>query len=33
MSDKITYEIADEDCVSKVLKAAEKKVKYLKAAQ
>lgn len=31
MSDKIAYEIADEDCASKVLKVAEKKVKYLKA--
>ena len=31
ISDKIAYEIANEDCASKVLKAAEKKVKYLKA--
>jgi transcriptional regulator with XRE-family HTH domain len=30
MSDKIAYEIADEDCAGKVLKVAEKKVKYLK---
>ena len=25
------YEIADEDCASKVLKVAEKKIKYLKS--
>jgi len=31
MSDKIAYEIADEDCASRVLKVAEKKVKYLRA--
>ncbi|MCV6631059.1 MAG: helix-turn-helix domain-containing protein [Flavobacteriaceae bacterium] len=31
ISDKIAYEIADEDCASKVLKAAEKKIKYLKS--
>jgi len=31
MSDKIAYEIADEDCASKVLKAAEQKVKYIKS--
>lgn len=31
MSDKIVYEIADEDCASKVLKVAEKKIKYLKS--
>jgi transcriptional regulator with XRE-family HTH domain len=31
MSEKIAYEIADEDCASKVLKAAEKKVKYIKS--
>ncbi len=31
ISDKIAYEIADEDCASKVLKVAEKKVKYLKS--
>lgn len=31
MSDKIAYEIADEDCANRVLKIAEKKVKYLKA--
>lgn len=30
ISDKIAYEIADEDCAGKVLKAAEKKIKYLK---
>jgi transcriptional regulator with XRE-family HTH domain len=30
MSDKIAYEIADEECADKVLKVAEKKVKYLK---
>jgi transcriptional regulator with XRE-family HTH domain len=30
ISDKIAYEIADEDCASKVLKVAEKKIKYLK---
>ena len=30
MSDKIAYEIADEDCAKQVLKVAEKKVKYLK---
>lgn len=30
MSDKIAYEIADEDCADRVLKVAEKKVKYLK---
>ena len=30
MSDKIAYEIADEDCADMVLKVAEKKVKYLK---
>ena len=30
MSDKIAYEIADEACASKVLKVAERKVKYLK---
>ena len=30
MSDKIAYEIADEDCADKVLKVSEKKVKYLK---
>ncbi|MEZ5009581.1 MAG: helix-turn-helix transcriptional regulator [Chitinophagales bacterium] len=33
ISDKIAYEIADEDCASKVLKVAEKKVKYLKSHQ
>ena len=30
MSDKIAYEIADEDCANQVLKVAEKKIKYLK---
>lgn len=31
MSDKIAYEIVNEDCASKVLKIAEKKIKYLKS--
>ncbi len=31
ISDKIAYEIANEDCAGKVLKAAEKKIKYLKS--
>tara|TARA_B110000091_G_scaffold208115_1_gene247291 strand:- start:3729 stop:4058 length:330 start_codon:yes stop_codon:yes gene_type:complete len=31
ISDKIAYEIVDEDCASKVLKVAEKKLKYLKS--
>lgn len=31
MSDKIAYEIADEDCASKVLKVAEEKIKYIKS--
>ena len=31
ISDRIAYEIADEDCASKVLKVAEQKVKYLKS--
>ena len=31
ISDKIAYEIADEDCASKVLKVAEKKIEYLKS--
>lgn len=31
ISDKIAYEIANEDCASKVLKVAEKKIKYLKS--
>lgn len=31
MSDKIAYEIAEEACASRVLKVAEKKIKYLKA--
>jgi len=30
-SDKIANEIANEDCASKALKVAEKKIKYLKA--
>lgn len=31
MSDKIAYEIADEDFASKVLKVAEEKIKYIKS--
>jgi len=31
ISDKIANEIADEDCASKVLQVAEKKIKYLKS--
>lgn len=31
ISDKIAYEIAGEDCASKALKVAEKKIKYLKS--
>ncbi|MCH7398174.1 helix-turn-helix domain-containing protein [Belliella sp. DSM 107340] len=31
ISEKIAYEIANEDCADKVLKAAEQKVKYLKS--
>ncbi len=31
ISDKIAYEIADEECASKVLKVAEKKINYLKS--
>ena len=31
MSDKIAFEIAYEDCAKKVLKVAEKKVKYLRS--
>ena len=31
MSDKIAYEIANEDCANKVLKVAEEKVNYLKS--
>lgn len=31
ISDKIAYEIANEDCANKALKVAEKKVKYLKS--
>ncbi len=31
MSEKIAYEIADEDCATKVLKVAEQKVKYIKS--
>ena len=33
ISDKIAYEIADEDCASKMLKVAEKKIQYLKSHQ
>ena len=33
MSDKIAYDIADEDCANMVLKVAEKKVKYLRTHQ
>lgn len=31
MSDKIAYEIADEDYADRVLKVAEEKVKYLQS--
>ena len=31
ISDKIAYEIVGEDCAGKVLKVAEKKIKYLKS--
>lgn len=31
LSEKIAYEIADEECASKALKVAEMKVKYLKS--
>ncbi len=31
ISDKIAYEIVEENCASEVLKVAEKKIKYLKA--
>ena len=31
MSEKIAYEIAEEECANKVLKVAEQKVKYLKS--
>lgn len=31
MSDKIAYEIANEECANRVLKVAEKKVNYLKS--
>lgn len=31
MSDKIAYEIADEDCAARVLKVAEEKIKYIKS--
>ena len=31
ISDKIAYELVNEDCASKVLKVAEKKIKYLKS--
>lgn len=30
-SEKIAYEIADEDCATQVLKVAEKRVKFIKA--
>lgn len=30
MSDKIAYDIAEEDCADRVLKLAEKKVQYIK---
>lgn len=33
ISDKIAFEIVNEDCASKVLKVAEKKIKYLKSHQ
>ncbi|MFN8180644.1 MAG: helix-turn-helix domain-containing protein [Bacteroidota bacterium] len=33
MSDKIAYEIADQDCATKVLKVAEKKIKYYRLAK
>jgi transcriptional regulator with XRE-family HTH domain len=33
MSDKIAYEIADEDCATKVLKVAEKKIKYYRSSK
>lgn len=31
MSDKIAYEIADEDCASRVLKVAKEKIEYIKS--
>jgi transcriptional regulator with XRE-family HTH domain len=31
LSEKIAYEIADEDCASQALKVAEKKIKYIRA--
>lgn len=31
LSEKIAYEIANEECASKALKAAERKVKYIKS--
>lgn len=31
MSDKIAYEIGNEDCAGKVLKVAEEKIKYIKS--
>ena len=31
MSDKIAYEIADEDCATRVLKVAEEKIKYIRS--
>ena len=31
ISDKIAHEIANEDCASKVLKVAEKKINYIKS--
>lgn len=31
MSDKIAYEIAEEDCASRVLKVAEEKIEYIKS--
>ncbi|MCV9385525.1 helix-turn-helix domain-containing protein [Reichenbachiella ulvae] len=33
ISEKIAYEIADQECANKVLKVAESKVKYLKSHQ
>lgn len=33
ISDKIAYEIVNEDCASKALKVAERKIKYLKSHQ
>ncbi|AFL84693.1 Helix-turn-helix protein [Belliella baltica DSM 15883] len=32
ISERIAYEIVDEDCASKVLKAAEQKVNYLRSS-